>query len=105
VKLFMSTGNLGLLQFILLGIYFIRWTAYNGMQEVRSMFAEKARIAQIKTGASWKKVAEKMGVKPPSVSGMLMTDNCKEETMKALADALGCDLEITLVVRETGERI
>ena len=56
------------------------------------------RIAQIMKdkGLSVNEVAKKMGVLPQSLSRTIRNGSCRPSTLKAVADAIGCDIkEIT----------
>ena len=50
-------------------------------------------------------LAEKTGQTRQNLSNKVSRDNFPEKEIKAIADELECDLEMTLIMRDSGERI
>lgn len=68
--------------------------------------AEKIRIMRVKKGnLSERELAARMGDTPQNVNNKMKRDDFKESELLRIADALGYDLEIRFVDRETGEVI
>lgn len=49
-------------------------------------------------------LADSLGKTRPNLSQMLTRDDFRESDLRAIAAALGCDLEIAFIDRETGRR-
>lgn len=68
--------------------------------------AEKLRIAMVKNNdMKFTKVAEMLQWSPSNLSVKFKKNNFSEAELRSIAEALGYDLEIYLVSKETGERI
>ena len=50
-------------------------------------------------------LAEKTGQTRQNLSNKVSRDNFPEKELKAIADELECDLEMMLIMRDSGERI
>lgn len=76
-------------------------------EQNNNIATEKIKIAMVKhteiTNIS--KLAKATGMSAPNASNKLSRNDLRESELRKLADALGYDIEITLVSRETGERI
>ena len=67
---------------------------------------EKIRVACVKRGnISEAELARRVGVTPQNFNNKMTRDNFPEKELREIADALGCDLEISLVMRDTGEKV
>ena len=64
-----------------------------------NIFGNIVRHYMIDTKITQKEVAEKIGCNPNTVSQLLNRDNISLDKMQLIADALDCDLEITLKPR------
>lgn len=72
----------------------------------KNVSAEKLRIAMVKEGdIKLTELARRIEKSAPNVSNKFKRNNFNEAELRELANALGYDLEITLISRETGERI
>ena len=68
--------------------------------------AEKIRIMRVKRGnLSERDLAERMGDPPQNLNNKMKRDDFKESELRKIADALGVDLVIKFIDRETGEEI
>lgn len=47
-------------------------------------------------------LADKLGTSRPNLSQKFKRDNFSEKELQEIADALGCDLKISFIDRETG---
>ena len=65
---------------------------------------EKIKIAMLKRNMSLNDLAEKIGQSPQNISGKFKRDNFKEDELKDLATALGCKVNIELIMQDTGEK-
>ena len=75
-------------------------------QYSNNMFAEKIRIAMIKSGnLKMSGLAALTDMSSSNAANKLRRNNFSEAEMRKMADALGYDVDIALVSRETGERI
>ena len=76
-------------------------------EQNNNIATEKLKIAMVKhteiTNIS--KLAKATGMSAPNASNKLSRNDLRESELRKLADALGYDVEITLVLRTTGERI
>ncbi|NLO10350.1 MAG: transcriptional regulator [Clostridiales bacterium] len=50
-------------------------------------------------------LADKMETTPQNLSNKLNRDNFTEKEMKTMSTALGCKLDITFTIDETGEQL
>lgn len=65
---------------------------------------EKLKITMIKQNISQSQLAELTGQKQPNLSAKLVANNFKLSEYEKLVNALGCELEIKIVL-PNGERI
>lgn len=76
------------------------------MSEQTNIVAEKLRIAMVKNNdMKLSRVAELIQCSAPNMSNKFKRNNFSESEIRKIADVLGYDIEITLISRETGERI
>ncbi|MDO9491098.1 helix-turn-helix transcriptional regulator [Acetobacterium sp.] len=66
---------------------------------------EKIKIAMLKRNMSLNDLAEKIGQSPQNISGKFKRDNFKEDELKDIATALGCTVNIELIMEDTGEKL
>lgn len=66
---------------------------------------EKIKIAMLKRNISLKDLAEKLNQSPQNISGKFKRDNFKEDELREIAEALGCSINIDLIMDDTGEKI
>lgn len=71
----------------------------------QNISAEKIKIAMIKNNIKLSKLADEVGYSAPNISNKLKRNNIYEGDLRLLADALGYDVDISLISRKTGERI
>ncbi|MDD2190802.1 MAG: helix-turn-helix transcriptional regulator [Eubacteriales bacterium] len=69
------------------------------------MVSEKIRILLIKRRMTMSELADKMETTPQNLSNKLNRDNFTEKEMKTMSAALGCKLDITFTIDETGEQL
>lgn len=69
------------------------------------MVSEKIRILLIKRRMTMSELADKMETTPQNLSNKLNRDNFTEKEMKIMSAALGCKLDITFTIDETGEQL
>lgn len=69
------------------------------------MVSEKIRILLIKRRMTMSELANKMETTPQNLSNKLNRDNFTEKEMKTMSAALGCKLDITFTIDETGEQL
>lgn len=65
---------------------------------------EKLKIAMIKQGVSQLELAERTNQKQPNLSAKMITNNFKLSEYQRLVEALGCQLEIEIVL-PNGDKI
>ena len=76
------------------------------MAENNNIIAEKIRIAMVKNNdMKLSKLAELTGFSAPTITNKFKKNNFSESDFRQIANALGYDVEIALVSRETGEKI
>lgn len=64
------------------------------------MMTEQIRIMLVKSGnISESELARRMGVSPQNLHNKMKRDNFTEEDLRAIAEALNCDLKIEFVPR------
>ena len=66
---------------------------------------EKIRTMAKRKGLTLASVAEKLGYSRQNVNYKLRMENWTEADIRKYADAVGCDVEIIFVDRQTGERL
>ena len=67
--------------------------------------SEKIKIILKRRGMTMGELAEKTGQTRQNLSNKMSRDNFPEKELKAIADALECDFEMTLIMRDTGDKI
>ena len=77
-------------------LYFKRWI---------KLVSEKIRILLIKRKMTMSELADKMETTPQNLSNKLSRDNFTEKEMKTMSGALGCKLDISFSMDETGEQL
>lgn len=65
--------------------------------------SEKIRIVMLKKKVGLNQLGEMLGKSPQNLSGKFRRDNLSENDMREIAEALGCDLEISFIDKETRE--
>lgn len=71
-----------------------------------NIMAEKLKIAMVKSNdMKLSELAKLTSMSAPNASNKFKRNNFCEAEIRKFADALGYDVEITLISRETGERI
>ena len=68
------------------------------------MKSEAIKMIMVKRDLNGKKLADILECSPQNVYNLLKKDNFTEEQLFRIADALNCDLEINLVLRDTKEK-
>lgn len=67
---------------------------------------EQIRILLVKRGnISEAALARKLGISPQNLNNKMRRNNFSEKELRAIADALNCDLMITFKLRDTGETV
>lgn len=66
---------------------------------------EKIRLLYKKRGFTLEDLAQKTGQQQPNLSNKLRRGDLRESDMRAIAEALGYDLSIDFIDRETGQPI
>ena len=67
---------------------------------------QSIRIAMVKRGnISGAELARRLGVSSQNLSNKMKRDNFSEQELVEIADALDCDVKITLTFRDTGEEL
>lgn len=66
---------------------------------------EKIKIVLKRRGMTMGDLAEKTGQTRQNLSNKMSRDNFPEKELKEIADALDCDFEAYLVMRDSGDRI
>lgn len=69
------------------------------------MVSDKIRILLIKRKMTMSELADKIETTPQNFSNKLSRDNFTEKEMKVISNALGCKIDITFKMEETGEQI
>lgn len=67
--------------------------------------AEKIRIAVTRSGQTMYSVAESTGQTRQNFSNKLKKGDFRESELRAIAEALGCELKISFIDKATGEEI
>lgn len=73
--------------------------------EVDTLVSEKIRILLIKRKMTMSELADKIETTPQNLSNKLSRDNFNEKEMQSISQALGCKLNITFTLDETGEQL
>lgn len=66
---------------------------------------EKIKIVMVKRKTNAKQLSEMLGYSTGNISHKFKRDNFTERDLIEIADALGCDVEVNLIIRETGEKV
>lgn len=66
---------------------------------------EKIRLLYKKRGFTLEDLARKTGQQQPNLSNKLRRGDLRESDMRAIAEALGYDLSIDFIDRETGQPV
>lgn len=66
---------------------------------------EKIKIVLKRRGMTMGDLAEKTGQTRQNLSNKMSRDNFPEKELKEIADALDCDFEAYLVMRDSGDRV
>ena len=67
--------------------------------------SEKIKIVLKRRGMTMGALAESTGQTRQNLSNKMTRDNFHEKELREIADALGCDLEINLIMRDSGEKV
>ena len=67
--------------------------------------SEKIKIVLKRRGMTMGELAEKTGQTRQNLSNKMSRDNFPEKELKVIAEALDCEFESVLIMRDTGERI
>lgn len=72
---------------------------------VNLTMGEKIRVMLKRRGMTVAQLADLTNQTRQNLSNKLTRDNFQEQDIKAIAEALNCDYEAYLVMRDTGEKI
>ena len=67
--------------------------------------SEKIKVVLKRRGMTMGELAEKTGQTRQNLSNKMTRDNFPEKELRQIAEALDCDLESYLVMKDTGERV
>lgn len=67
--------------------------------------AEKVRLLTRRRGMSLATLSERTGQTPQNFSAKMRRDNFTVVQMMEIAEVLGCEVEISFIDKETGEKI
>ena len=67
--------------------------------------SEKIKVVLKRRGMTMGQLAEQTNQTRQNLSNKMTRDNFPERELREIAAALGCDLEITLVLRDSGEKV
>ena len=67
--------------------------------------SEKIKIVLKRRGMTMGELAEKTGQTRQNLSNKMTRDNFPEKELRQIAEALDCELESYLVMKDTGERV
>lgn len=67
--------------------------------------AEKIRIAVTRSGKTMYNIAESTGQTRQNFSNKLKKGDFRESELRAIAEAVGCELKISFIDKTTGEEI
>ncbi len=67
--------------------------------------SEKIKVVLKRRGMTMGELAEKTGQTRQNLSNKMTRDNFPEKELRQIAEALDCELESYLVMKDTGERI
>ena len=75
-------------------------------EQKNNIVAEKLRIAMVKNNdMKLSELARLTGMSAPNASKKFKRNNFNESEIRKFAEALGYDIEITLISKKTGEKI
>lgn len=66
---------------------------------------EKIRLVLRRRGMTITQLAERMKTSRQNISNKLARDNFTEQELRAFCDALECDCDIVLTLRDSGDQI
>lgn len=66
---------------------------------------EKIRVILKRRGMTVAQLAELTNQTRQNLSNKLTRDNFQEQDIKVIAEAMGCDYEAYLIMRDTGEKV
>jgi len=66
---------------------------------------EKIKVVLKRRGMTMGQLAEKTNQTRQNLSNKMTRDNFPEKELREIANALDCDLEINLVMRDTNEKV
>ena len=69
------------------------------------LVSDKIRILLIKRKMTMSELADKIDTTPQNLSNKLSRDNFNQKEMYAISKALGCKLDISFTLEESGEQI
>ena len=81
---------------------------YNNAKDGDSMnltMAEKIRVILKRRGMTVAQLADLTNQTRQNLSNKLTRDNFQEQDIKVIAEALNCDYEAYLVMKDTGEKV
>lgn len=67
--------------------------------------SEKIKVVLKRRGMTMGDLAEKTGQTRQNLSNKMTRDNFPEKELRQIADALDCELEVHLIMKDSGERI
>ncbi|MBR4405040.1 MAG: helix-turn-helix domain-containing protein [Bacteroidaceae bacterium] len=67
--------------------------------------SEKIKVVLKRRGMTMGELAEKTGQTRQNLSNKMTRDNFPEKELRQIAEALDCELESYLVMKDTGERV
>ena len=67
--------------------------------------SEKIKVVLTRRGMTMGELAEKTGQTRQNLSNKMTRDNFPEKELRQIAEALDCELESYLVMKDTGERV
>lgn len=67
--------------------------------------SEKIKIVLLKRKVTVTTLAKQLGMSQSNLSNKLSRDNFNEKELQEIAEALNCDLDVHLVLRDTGEKV
>lgn len=70
-----------------------------------NIFAKKLKMALVSKDMTTKSFCEQIGVAPSNFSNKIKNNNFNEAEIRHFCEQIGFDVEITLINKETNERI
>ena len=68
------------------------------------MFREKIELVLVKRQMSKSDLAKQMGMTTQNLYRNLKRDNFSEDDMRKIAETLNCDLDVSMILRDTHEK-